>query len=143
MEYTENQIRDYVCGWFTDGGDKDIASLKSALYNAFSMLEDGQDGIKAYVERRKDIPSKVEQNYEEPEVHSLIPLEARDCLFGALEDGAKVFLFEPCDDVRAFFVEHSHGDATILSWVVGSDDIHYFNIDKNTRNKLAKDLEVK
>ena len=41
---------------------------------------------------------------------------------------------------RAFFVEHSHGDITILSWVVESNDIHYFNIDTHTRSKLAKDL---
>ena len=133
-EYTENQIRDYVCGWLMVGGNQDIAAVKAALRNALAMLEDREDGIEAYVERRNT--ASVESD------HPTIPLEANNYILECLEEGSKVFLFEPCYTERAFFVEHNDRDITICSWdEIG--EIQYLNIDNNVRNQLAKDLEVK
>ena len=129
-EFTENQIRDYVCGWLMVGGNQDIAAVKAALRNALAMLEDREDGIEAYVEGGKDDGSGV-------------PSEVRKYINECLEDGGKVFMFEPCRYEKAFFIEHSNGDVTICSWVGGHNEVHYSNIDNNVRNRLAKDLEAK
>lgn len=52
-KYTNDQIRDYICGWLTVDGNRDEANIKSALNNSLRMLEDGEDGLEAFVERRQ------------------------------------------------------------------------------------------
>lgn len=52
MEYTQQQIADYVTGWLGAGYEThNIIAVKAMLHNAFLMLEDPNDGIEWYVKR--------------------------------------------------------------------------------------------
>ena len=131
MKYTKKQISDYICGWLPaiNYSDYNLDTIESALYNALIMVRDVNDGIDNHIHRRKIDSSET-------------PLEVKDFIFDCMEEGAKVFFFEPCDTESAFFIEHNDESVTICSWAeIG--EIQYLNIEKNVRNKLAKDLEVK
>lgn len=64
MTYTIDQVRDYVEGWLN--ADADMKSLtmnqiKAMLHNALNCVEDGNDGIECYVERKvvKDMENSM------------------------------------------------------------------------------------
>lgn len=58
MKITQKDFADYVCGWlFILEGDEncenlDLNNMGAALGNALAMLEDHQDGIESYLERK-------------------------------------------------------------------------------------------
>jgi hypothetical protein len=58
MKITKKDFADYVCGWlFILEGDEncenlDLDNMSSALHNALGMIDDYQDGIESYLERK-------------------------------------------------------------------------------------------
>ena len=67
MKITQKDYSDYVCGWlFVVEGDEnlenlDLNNMESALGNALAMLDDYQDGIESYVERKSLAQSSNKQ----------------------------------------------------------------------------------
>ncbi len=56
MNYTIEQVRDYVEGWLMSGCDKQsltINEIKAMLNNSLVTLDCPDDGLQAYVERMK------------------------------------------------------------------------------------------
>jgi len=53
-KFTSMEIGDYVTGWLmvTDDGQSEMENIKAAIHNALLMVEDDQDGLVAYLERR-------------------------------------------------------------------------------------------
>lgn len=72
----------------------------------------------------------------------MMPKELSDLARDYLNDGAKLFWFQPYDDDNALFIEHESGDVTIASLTEGSTEINYLNIEYDLRNKLAEDLKL-
>jgi hypothetical protein len=58
MKITKKDFADYVCGWLfiLEGDEKcenlDLNNMHGALLNAAAMLDDYQDGIESYLERK-------------------------------------------------------------------------------------------
>ena len=58
MKITQKDFADYVCGWLfiLEGDEKcenlDLNNMRAALKNAEAMLDDYQDGIESYLERK-------------------------------------------------------------------------------------------
>ena len=56
MKITQKDFADYVCGWLesceANNDDLSIGNMWAALKNAAKMLEDHQDGIESYLERK-------------------------------------------------------------------------------------------
>lgn len=56
--YTVEDFMEYITGWLgadsVNNNSLSLNEMRAALFNANSMLEDSQDGIKAYVEREID-----------------------------------------------------------------------------------------
>jgi hypothetical protein len=67
MKITKKDFSDYVCGWlFIIEGDEnlenlDLNNMRAALLNAESMIDDYQDGIESYVERKSLAQSSNKQ----------------------------------------------------------------------------------
>ena len=60
-----------------------------------------------------------------------------------LFEGSKLFMFQPHEEERAIFIEHSDGDVTIASWAEGSEEVSYLDVSKEVRNSLANDLAIR
>ena len=60
-----------------------------------------------------------------------------------LFEGSKLFMFQPHEEERAIFIEHSDGDVTIASWAEGSEEVSYLNVSSEARNLLANDLTIR
>lgn len=62
--YTVEDFMKYVTGWLgadsVNNNSISISEMKAALLNANSMLEDSEDGIKAYVERKDYIVTDID-----------------------------------------------------------------------------------
>lgn len=54
MEYTKEQISEYVLGWLGAGRtEHDINDIFAAISNAATCVKDPSDGIDAYVRRKE------------------------------------------------------------------------------------------
>jgi len=64
MEHTVGDFLEYIKGWLgADSVDKnqlDMNAMKAALKNSLNMLEDDQDGIDSYVERKNYIVTNID-----------------------------------------------------------------------------------
>jgi hypothetical protein len=59
--FTKEQFSDYVLGWLESqeyhANELSMGNIKAALNNALVAIEDGNDGIVDYVERREYLKS--------------------------------------------------------------------------------------
>lgn len=65
MEYTKEQIAEYITGWLSIDGKFDTKQIEAALHNALVCLKDPSDGIESYVERLEYYNSAEFQNEKE------------------------------------------------------------------------------
>ncbi len=69
MEHTVEDFLEYVKGWLGADSVKtnslDMNAMKAALKNSLNMLEDYQDGIDSYVERKGYSPFDDPPEYHE------------------------------------------------------------------------------
>ena len=71
------------------------------------------------------------------------PESVKQCVWDGLEAGDKIHYFEPNDEQKCLFFETNNKSGTIYIYTVDIDgSYHALTIDKNKRNKLAKDLMI-
>lgn len=60
--YTTQEVAEYISGWMIAPDDEPVCdAFIAATNNALAMLEDDQDGIQAFLDRKKELEALTDQ----------------------------------------------------------------------------------